>query len=148
MKNDFTPTDIYRPGEQKPSSSAPKTKSAKPPCCLNCGKPLGAGRPDRKFCSRTCKNNYHNKETNLYRTARARTVTRIQKNYDVLSSILAMGITSISRTQALQMGMDFIHMTSCCISNGRVECGCFDIKYRLTETKLCNISKSLTKFAQ
>jgi len=117
--------------------------------CLECGEPLERyeGRTDRKFCCQQCKNRYHYKEVRVSRNIKARITSQLDRNHEVLDGLLKLGITTLDRTEATLLGMDLNVMTACHSTRGHTECSCYDITYRITETKVCNISKCLTTFA-
>ena len=112
------------------------------PHCLECGDPLPYGRGDRKFCSEGCKNRFHNRDARRYRVRYARTVGILQKNHDILKHLIRMGVHSISKTELVQLGyrMDFV--TAYNKEAHRTVCHCFDIMFRVTETRLTNLEEN------
>jgi len=116
--------------------------------CLECGDAFTSayGRADKKFCCPQCRSNYHYRAVREARVMRLRITTRLERNHEILSDLLARGITSITRLEAKQLGLDLDFMTSCVVSKTKVECSCFDITYRITASRITNISKCLTNF--
>lgn len=111
--------------------------------CLECGEPLVyAGRSDKKFCSRDCRNSYHNKTYRDGRLIKHRITAALSKNHDVLSKLLKMGVTSMSLPDLTQMGFNPEYITSFFKIGARTECRCFDIKYYITPTRIFSLSRS------
>ena len=116
--------------------------------CLECGDAFSSayGRADRKFCCPQCRSRYHYREIRDGRIMRNRVTARLEKNYEILSQLLDGGIDSLSRTDAVQLGVDLEYMTSCFIAGRKMHCSCYDISYRLTDYGIKEMSKSLTNF--
>lgn len=112
------------------------------PHCLECGDPLPYGRADRKFCSDGCKNRWHNRDARRYRVRYARTVGILQKNHDILKHLIRMGVCSISKTELVQLGYRLDFVTSYNKEAHRTVCHCFDIVFRVTETRLTNLEEN------
>ena len=110
------------------------------PCCLECGDPLPYGRSDRKYCSDSCRNRYHNREARRWRSRYARTVGILQKNHDILTQLLRLGVRSISKTELVQLGYRPDFVTSFRKEARRTVCHCFDIVFVETETRLTNLA--------
>jgi len=110
------------------------------PHCLECGEPLSYGRSDRKYCSETCKNRYHNREVRRWRSRYARVVGILQKNHEILSHLLRIGITSIPKTELAQLGYRLDFVTSCRKEGRRTVCHCFDIVFVETEGRLTKLA--------
>lgn len=109
--------------------------------CLECGHPL-TGRTDKKFCSGDCKNRYHNRERNVLRSFRNKTMDKLELNYRILGWALATGSTSIP----LQV-LDDMGFSPECVTfhgdgeKGHTEYGCFDIRYYQSSSKIFNIRR-------
>lgn len=110
------------------------------PCCLECGDPLPYGRADRKYCSPACKNRYHNREQHHWRGRFTRVIGILQKNHDILLSLIRMGIRSIPKSELSQLGYRQDYMTSCRKEGKRMICRCFDIVFVEMENRLSNLS--------
>ena len=117
--------------------------------CLECGDPvlMEDGRADRKFCCVECKNRYHYRNRRKLRILKGRIHGTLERNYEILDGLVKLGVSSVDRNEAALMGLDLTIMTSCYHVKGHLECACYDITYPLTDKKLSNISKCLTKFA-
>lgn len=113
------------------------------PCgqCLECGEPIVYGRPDRKFCSASCKNRYHNKRACPVRGMSARAVMHIlQSNHEILCRLIRMGIRNIDLLSVTNLGFDTRYMTSYCKQNGHRIYTCLDIVYELTPSRIKKIA--------
>lgn len=109
--------------------------------CLECGHPL-IGRTDKKFCSGDCKNKYHNRERNVIRRFRNKTMDKLELNHRILEWALATGSTSVPLD--ILDGMGF---SPECVTfhgdgeKGHKEYGCFDIRYYQSSSKIFNIRR-------
>lgn len=97
--------------------------------CMECGASLGNGRPDRKFCSNECKNRYHNREVRKSRAGKLQVLSRLNRNYEILSGLLKLGITDIGREEILLQGFSLETLTSCRKQGHHQVCSCFDILF-------------------
>ena len=112
------------------------------PVCLECGEEITYGRPDRKFCSDSCKNRYHNSRTYSTRAVRLRVLNALDRNYNILDSLCKQGVRSISLGDLAQMGYNMEYVTSHHkVAGGHNEYRCFDIKYCLSQTKVFSLEK-------
>ncbi len=116
--------------------------------CLECGDPFSVryGRPEKKFCSPDCRSRYHYRESRKSGLTRTRVIGRLDRNYGILNELVSKGIRSLDYLEARIMGLDPDYCTACMVTRSRVECWCYDISYRRTDTRIMNISKSLTNF--
>ena len=109
--------------------------------CLECGDEIHYGRPDRKFCCENCKNAYHNRKARNSRITRLKVMHALDKNHGILEKLLKLGIDSIDLLELKHLGFDMSYSTS----YRRVRCHdeycCFDIRYIMTPTKICAVSK-------
>jgi predicted nucleic acid-binding Zn ribbon protein len=79
--------------------------------CLICGSPL-YGRIDKKFCSDTCRNKYHNSR-NVHEDRYIRMINYIlRKNRRILKDLENSGIESISRSDLAYAGFNFNFITT------------------------------------
>lgn len=97
--------------------------------CMECGERLGNGRPDRKFCSSECKNRYHNREFRASRGNKLRVLSRLNRNYEILSGLLALGIDTIGKEELSLQGFALDTITSCRQVGHHQVCCCFDILF-------------------
>ena len=94
------------------------------------------GRPDRKFCSPECKNRFHNHQCIGPRLMKIRMQHILEKNYRILNSFIEAGITTVSMPSLLVMGFNPMYSTSVIRSGAAQTYMCFDIKYRLSATRV------------
>lgn len=113
--------------------------SSDPLFCLQCGKPLAAGRPDRKFCSPQCKNRWHNAQVGRYHNYRLRVVHALDRNHLILKRIHDSGLRSVSRVEAMSMGFQPDYFTGCSVVNRHVEYVCFDYRYYVSINRVWGI---------
>ena len=99
------------------------------------------GRSDKKFCSRDCRNSYHNKTYRDSRLIKHRITAALSRNHDVLSKLLKMGVTAMSLPDLAQMGFIPEYMTSFIKVGPRTECRCYDIRYYITPTRIFSLSR-------
>lgn len=109
--------------------------------CLECGDEIGYGRPDRKFCCPTCKNKYNNRRSQGSRLMKLKVINALNHNHEILSRLLKAGMTEIYILDAKRLGFSFEYVTSFRKVRSYAEFCCFDIKYRLTPTRLTSIYK-------
>ena len=110
------------------------------PHCLECGDPIPyGGRGDRKFCSNSCKNRHHNRESRQWRMRYARTIGILMKNHDILRHLVQIGIRSIPKAELVQLGYQPDFVTSCSKVARRTVCRCFDVVFCQTESRLTNL---------
>lgn len=114
------------------------------PHCLECGDvmPYGETRANKKFCCTKCKNDYHNKEVRDMRALHARYIRLIEKNYSILSNLIKMGITSMSRAQLASLGFNFSYMTSSHRVGAHDENMCYDIQYSLSSMRIFGLKRN------
>lgn len=106
------------------------------PHCLECGREMEYGRPDRKFCSRSCKNKYHNHHYVGPRLMKIRIQHILEKNYRILNSFIEAGITTVPMPSLLVMGFNSMYSTSVIRSGSVQTYMCYDIQYRLSATRI------------
>ena len=109
--------------------------------CLECGTAI-RGRKDKRFCSLTCKNNYHNRTQIAKRQMRAKVVAALTGNYSILEALLNVGKTGASLEELSELGFDPAYVTG--HRRGRFrhdEYACFDITYYRTEARIFNVRR-------
>ena len=110
--------------------------------CLQCGDHIEYGRTDRKFCSDECRFTWHNAGSRNSRAYRRRILSQLSANYEILDGLCRTGTVSIDVLDAVAMGFVPGLVTSHMRVRGHDdEYGCFDIKYRMTATRIYSISK-------
>ena len=111
------------------------------PKCLNCGEKILYGRTDKRYCCEECRMEHHNEQMKDSRTFRRRVLSQLSANYSLLSTVLNSGADSIPLADIVAMGFVPGIVTSYSRVGKHDEFGCFDIKYRMTATKLSSIIK-------
>ena len=111
------------------------------PKCLHCGEKIRYGRTDKRFCCEDCRVGYHNGQMRDSKAFRRRVLSQLSSNYNLLSTVLHSGADSILLSDMLAMGFVPGIVTSYSRVGKHDEFGCFDIKYRMTATKLSSIIK-------
>lgn len=111
------------------------------PVCLECGDRIRYGRTDKKFCCEECRTRHNNRQAKGSRTFRRKVLKQLDRNYEILESLLNHGLTSADMTDLMSMGFSSGLVTSCRRLRSRMEYTCFDIKYIMTPGGLSSISK-------
>ena len=79
--------------------------------CLYCGEPI-IGRADKRFCSDSCRNAYHN-ERNRESNQIIRRINRIlKKNRQILSELNPDNKTRVHKNTLIKKGFRFEYFTS------------------------------------
>lgn len=110
--------------------------------CPQCGKVVGSGRPDKRFCSARCKNQWHNRQRSPSHDKEVQRVLRIlNRNREILEKLLKLGIHSVDRPTIIHLGFNMNFFTSL-HREGRkpLVYSCLDIRYELTPTRIKNIA--------
>lgn len=111
------------------------------PLCLECGDKIRYGRTDKKFCSDDCRNRHYNSKLKQGRTYRRRILAMLDRNYELLEEILRSGLESADFTYLMTMGFNPDTVTFCHHSRRHDIYACFDITYKMSETRIYSISK-------
>ena len=111
------------------------------PRCLHCGDKIRYGRTDKKYCCEDCRMEHHNALARDSRTFRRRVLSQLSSNYSLLSMVIQSGADSIPLSDIISMGFAPGIVTSYARAGKHDEFACFDIKYRMTATKLYSIFK-------
>ena len=115
--------------------------------CLECGDEIPYGsRQDRKFCSETCRNHYHNDRRSYDRIVHQRVDNAIQKNYRILRHLLDLGLTQAGNDELFLLGFRKEFKTACSVNNRRMESRCYEISYRETGSRIYEITRIPAKF--
>ena len=113
--------------------------------CLECGAEITWGRSDKKFCKRSCKDNYHNKLKQLRNSHRVRVDSVLECNYKILEDLLKMDVDWIPLAEATGAGFQSGYATGFTRVAGHYEYSCYDICFRISATRIFNIRRlSLT----
>ena len=80
--------------------------------CLYCGEPI-LGRADKRFCSDSCRNAYHN-QRNRETNRMIRNINRVlKKNWQILNELNTHEKARVHRQTLLKKGFRFDFYTSC-----------------------------------
>lgn len=109
--------------------------------CLECGDQIRYGRTDKKFCCDECRSRHNNEKVRQGRVFRRRVLSALSRNYEILDNLIKADVTSIDLMALTSMGFSLSLMTSYSKNGKHVECGCFDIRYIKTSTRIYSISK-------
>ena len=109
--------------------------------CPECGKPLPAGRVDKKFCSAACKNRYHYRRSGSYRNYRLRVMNALERNHRILEDLLEQGIRSMDKMELLSRGFVPEYCSSCCRVRGHLEYACYDLRYFVSDTRIWGLER-------
>lgn len=109
--------------------------------CLECGKKIQYGRPDKKFCCLSCKNTYNNRMKKHLECNRSRITRCLENNYRILYSLYRTNVRSISIAEIISMGFSLAVMTSYSKVGRYEEYACYDISYQISSTKVFNIRR-------
>ena len=111
------------------------------PVCLECGDKIKYGRTDKKFCSDDCRNRHFNNKLKEGRAYRRKVLTLLQKNYDLLDELIKSGIDSADFADLVALGFTPDAVTFYHRSRRHDDFACFDIKYKMSESRIYSISK-------
>ena len=112
--------------------------------CLQCYEQL-TGRADQKFCTDQCRSAYNNQHYFESNTV-IRSINRIlKKNYSILSTLKAKGITTAKKSDLRKKGYCFEYFTFTSTShNSQINYFCYDQGYREQEfNKLILVHRDL-----
>lgn len=109
--------------------------------CLECGDKISYGRTDKKFCSDECKNRHHNHKCRSERFVKRKTISILEKNYEILEEYVKAGVDSVLLSEVLILGFNPAYLTSLIRGKHHDIYSCFDITYVMTPSRLCTISK-------
>ena len=111
------------------------------PVCLECGDQIRYGRVDKKFCSDECRARNYNERARKGRMFRRRVMKAISRNYEILDNLIRADVDSADLMALVSVGFAPSLMTSYRKCGKHDECGCFDIRYIMTGTRIYSISK-------
>lgn len=109
--------------------------------CLECGAEI-IGRIGKKFCSDSCRNDYHN---NLYRKEKqqiSHVNKRLAANRRILKHFYAAGLRKVPRVLLEDNKFDFDYYTSSSTSPlGKTTYRCYEYSYSSHSHKIVKIEK-------
>ena len=111
------------------------------PVCLECGDTIRYGRTDKKFCCDECRTKNFNEKARRSRLFKRRVMSALSRNYSILDRLIRSDVDSADMISLASMGFSPTMMTSCRKHGSHDECGCFDIRYIMTKTRIYSISK-------
>lgn len=109
--------------------------------CLECGAVIYGGRSDRKYCCDYCKNRHNNRKGHEIRNLKLRVSTILDKNYEILSSLLKEDLHAADRSELALRGYNAEYMTAHTRLARHDRCCCYDISFYLTPTRICRITR-------
>ncbi len=114
--------------------------------CLECGDEIAYGkRSDSKFCCDRCRHRWHYRSRVGMLRSKERQERCLEKNYEILLSIYESGLRSIDLPKLTAMG--FRSEFASTVVRGRTSLlmTCYDISYKMSDTKVFGIRKDLEK---
>lgn len=108
--------------------------------CLECGT-VFYGRRNKRFCCEACKNKFHNRKNRTFRGIRTRVISILEKNYNILSSLLSGQIYAATNSELYLLGYSPGFLTSCIRVDKHEQCSCYDICYNRTSNRIYNIRR-------
>lgn len=111
------------------------------PLCLECGNQIRYGRTDKKFCCEDCKTRHYNNMAKAGRAFKNKVIALLNRNYEILDSIIKAGMDSAERVDIEAMGFVPGMSTSYRRAGKHDVFTCYDIKYIMTKTRLSSIVK-------
>ncbi len=109
--------------------------------CLQCGTPIVYGRCDKKFCSLSCKNRFHNREVHSALRQRKREEYALERNYSLLEALMHLKLTEAELSDLVMIGFRPEFYTEVRWSGRRKTICCFDISYGVKEGKVFGICR-------
>lgn len=109
--------------------------------CLECGDEIRYGRPDKKFCCESCKNRYNNRKSRNSRVTKLKVINSLERNHGILDRMLKLGMDSMDLVELKHLGFDTDYVTSYRKIRRHDEFCCFDIRFILTPTRICSVSR-------
>jgi predicted nucleic acid-binding Zn ribbon protein len=117
-----------------------------PYTCIECGNPIARGsRPDKRFCSDKCKNDYHNAIKIANSLEIKQILAILKRNRAILKSILGdKPEIIVTRELLLKKGFEFDYHTHHVISQIKQNefIFSFNYGYRVLQTDLYKVVKS------
>lgn len=111
--------------------------------CLQCGKEIPlTGRPDRKFCCKGCKNQYHNRQRRypLREELQGAVMQALDRNHAILDRLYRMGVKAIDLGTLSQLGYDARYVTSYLRVGRHNVFTLFDLQFEMTPSCIKRLS--------
>ena len=110
--------------------------------CLECGDKIKYGRTDKKFCCEDCRIRHNNRMAKAGRAYRRKIMASLTRNYMILEQLLKNGVKSADVMDLIASGFAPDIVTGFHKNRFKSdEYCCFDIKYRMTDSRVHSISK-------
>jgi len=109
--------------------------------CLECGCDITYGRSGQKYCSRECKNRHNNRTYAYIRNLKLKTQNKLERNYEILSDMLDNRLDSAELWKLETEGFSPEHVTACYRGRGYLQLCCYDISYRMSDTKVYTVRR-------
>ncbi|MBQ4288104.1 MAG: hypothetical protein IJM41_07075 [Bacteroidales bacterium] len=109
--------------------------------CLNCGKVIVNGRPDKLFCCVRCKNAWHNAKQWMQKNRKEKVISRLLKNYEILTTLIRLNKDSIEFPDLIEMGYNPDYVTGYRKQGRKSVCSCFEIRYFQTPSRISGLRK-------
>lgn len=94
-----------------------------------------------KFCSGSCKSRWHYHVDGRNKRIRVKMINALNRNYEILSSLLDEKLTAIEIPDLAQKGYNFSCFTFWRKVRNHNEYRCFDIKYFMSENRVFGLEK-------
>lgn len=113
--------------------------------CLECGDKIVHYRTNKKFCCSKCRDTYFNRKKRQDARFRHMIDSQLERNYKILTSLLLRDEFSANIEDLTAMGFRVGSVTSFTRTRNYVSYACFDISFRISDTRIFNIRRmSLT----
>lgn len=109
--------------------------------CLECGDRITYGRADKKFCCEDCRIRYNNYQSRVSKAYRRKIQKMLSSNYAILDALIKDGRTSLDIVELVSKGFVIGIMTSYHKVCRHDEYACFDIKYKMSASRIYGITK-------
>ena len=108
--------------------------------CLECGGPV-YGRPDKKFCSSSCKNKYHGHLRYTRDKMKLLEMDYLVQNYCILETIMCLDKSTCSLESLKNMGFCPEYVTQVIKKGKHLEYRCFDFSYSISGGRLSGLRR-------
>lgn len=108
--------------------------------CLYCNSPI-YGRLDKKFCNNDCKYKFNNLTKRHRKEMYNEDILLLKKNYSILERLLQANLKSARLDELDALGFNAYYCTYAIRQNNYRICHCYDIEYRISRSKIYNITR-------
>ena len=99
------------------------------------------GRPDKLFCCVRCKNAWHNAKQWMQKNRKEKVISRLLKNYEILTTLIRLNKDSIEFPDLIEMGYNPDYVTGYRKQGRKSVCSCFEIRYYQTPSRISGLRK-------